>query len=130
MGFVWLTRPLLDLIHEDQRQQHGGNVGVLNDNGIESALARAQYKLEDAAATVFECAAAYAFSLARNHGYHDANKRTAFMAALTFLRLNGWRIAAAPEDVLTLMVGVAVGSIEESEIAVWFEARASQLGGS
>ena len=88
MSFIWLNRTVVDLIHEDQRQQFGGNVGVLDEGGIESALARARNRFEYADADLFECAACYIFALAKNHGYQDANKRTAFATGLTFLRVN------------------------------------------
>ena len=37
-----------------------------------------------------EIAAAYAFGICKAHAFVDGNKRTAFVAALTFLRLNGY----------------------------------------
>ena len=36
-----------------------------------------------------EIAAAYAFGIAKAHAFIDGNKRTAFVTAATFLRLNG-----------------------------------------
>jgi death-on-curing protein len=44
---------------------------------------------EDAYATIWEKAAALLQSLACNHGWVDGNKRTAWVAAFTFLTVNG-----------------------------------------
>ena len=120
----WLSRSVVDAIHEDQRQQHGGNAGVLSESGIESALARARNRFEYTGADLYECAACYIFGLAKNHGYQDANKRTAFVTGLTFLRANKIRITAAPEDVIQLMLDVATDASDEAAIAIWLRARA------
>jgi death on curing protein len=124
---VWLTRALVDRIQEAQRQRYGGNSGVLNNNAIESALARAQRKTVCGDTSFFDCASAYAFGLARNHGYRDANERTAYISAITFLRLNGWTVNSEPLAVLQFMVAVAVGKIAEPAMAEWFESRAREL---
>lgn len=124
MSFIWLNRTVVDLIHEDQRQQFGGNVGVLDEGGIESALARARNRFEYAGADLFECAACYIFALAKNHGYQDANNRTAFATGLTFLRLNHVKIEAAPADAIRLMIDVATDAADETAIARWLRERA------
>ena len=122
---VWLSRAVVDLIHEDQRQQYGGNAGVLNPGGIDSAIARAQNRFEYTGAELFECAACYIFGLAKNHGYQDANKRTAFATGLTFLRVNNVRIEAAPADAVRLMLDVATDIADETAIATWLRERAT-----
>ncbi|MEO7360597.1 MAG: type II toxin-antitoxin system death-on-curing family toxin [Gemmatimonadaceae bacterium] len=124
---IWLARTAVDLIHEDQRQQFGGNAGVLNNGGIESALARARNRFEYAGANLFECAASYVFGLAKNHGYQDANKRTAYMTGWTFLRINGFRVRAAPTDIIQLMLDVATDVADESVIAHWLQERATRV---
>jgi death-on-curing protein len=118
----------VDAIHEDQRQQHGGNAGVLNDGSIESALARARHRFEYTGAGLLECAACYVFGIAKNHGYADANKRTACMVGLTFLRVNRLGIDASPEDVLRLMLDVVTDSRDESAITEWLRVHATKIG--
>ncbi len=120
----WLNRMIVDAIQEDQRQQHGGNHGVLNDSMIESALARPRNRFAYSGADFFECAACYVFGLAKNHGYQDANKRTGFMAGVTFLRINGYRVSARAQDVVALMVAVATDHADEQVIAEWLRQRA------
>ena len=124
----WLSRQVVDAIHEDQRQQHGGNAGVLNDGSIESAFARARHRFEYTGAGLLECAACYVFGIAKNHGYVDANKRTAYLVGLTFLRVNGLRIDASAEDILRLMLDVATDITDESAITEWLRIRATKIG--
>ena len=124
----WLSRQLVDAIQEDQRQQHGGNAGVVNDGSIESALSRARHRFEYTGAGLLECAACYIFGIAKNHGYVDANKRTAYMVGLTFLRVNGVRVDASPEDVLRLMLEGSTDVMDESAITKWLRVRARKIG--
>lgn len=65
--------------------------GVLDQALVESAVARPQawFGGEDAYPSVWEKAAALMHSLARNHGFADGNKRTAWLSARMFLELNG-----------------------------------------
>lgn len=118
-----MSRAVVDLIHEDQRRLYGGNVGVLNDGGVESAISRARNRFEYTGADLFECAASYIFGLAKNHGYQDANKRTAFATGLTFLRVNGVRVDAVSIEAIQLMLDVATDVADESVIAEWLRER-------
>ena len=96
----------VDAIHSGQLRDHGGNLGVVNEGSIESAIARAQNRFASEHASIFECAAAYVFGLTKNHGYQDANKRTGYMAGITFLYINGWHIQAPDKEKLELMLDV------------------------
>ena len=70
---------------------------------------------------VAELAAAYGFGLAKNYPFNDANKRTALIAMRLLLNLNGYDLAASPEDKYktTIRVAVAASDISEDEIAQW-----------
>jgi death-on-curing protein len=119
----WLTRRLLDVLHDAQLREHGGSPGVRDDGMLESALARPRHKLVyTALPDLATLAAAYAFGLARNHGYVDGNKRTAFIAAYVFLGLNGFDLEADEPDVVTTMERVADGRLTEKRLADWIRA--------
>ena len=113
---------VVDLIHDDQRQQYGGNAGVLSDGGVEAAIALARNRFAYENGDVFACAAAYIFGLAKNHGYQDANKRTAFATGLTFLRVNHIRVVSDPKDAVQLMLDVDTDIADEPAIAAWLRA--------
>lgn len=114
----WLTRIVVDAIHADQVRAHGGLPGIRDEHALESALARPRQKWaygeeRDLAAL----AAAYGFGLVRNHPYHDGNKRIGFLAIATFLGLNGHEIFATDADVVTTIVALAAGGIDERTLA-------------
>lgn len=124
----WLTRTALAAIHSAQIREHGGTLGVRDENLIESALARPRQKWNyDGDTDVATPAAAYAFGLARNHGFIDGNKRAAFMAAYSFLGLNGYDFEAAEPDVVATIECVATGRLSEAKLAEWISAGLSRL---
>ena len=119
----WLTRRMLDVLHDAQIREHGGAPGVRDEGLLESALARPQQKWAyDESPDAATCAAAYAFGLAKNHGYIDGNKRVAFMAAYVFLGLNERDFEADEPDVVRTMERVADGRLNEAALADWFRA--------
>jgi death-on-curing protein len=69
----------------------GGNIALRDRGLLESAVMRPQASAfgEDAYPTLAEKGAALLHSLALNHPFVDGNKRTATLAMLTFLELNG-----------------------------------------
>ena len=90
-----------------------------------SAIARARNQYAYEQASLFECAAAYLFGLARNNDFQDANKRIAYMACITFLYLNGWHVQAPDEEKIQLMLDVATDARSEADIAAWLKEHAS-----
>ena len=65
-------------------------------------------------------AAAYAFGIAKNHGFLDGNKRTAWVTARLFLADNGMRLEFDPLDAIGTMEAVAEGRLGETALANWF----------
>jgi death-on-curing protein len=115
---------MLDAIHHAQIREHGGSPGVRDDALIDSSLARPRNKFSHAAnADWATLAAAYAFALAKNHGFVDGNKRVAFMAAYAFLGINGYDLDADEVDVVATMEGVASSRVTEAALAKWFRGR-------
>jgi death-on-curing protein len=119
---------MLDAMHQAQLREHGGTPGVRDEGLLESALARPRNKFAYAKrADIATLAAAYAFGLAKNHGFVDGNKRVAFVAAYVFLGLNGYDLDATEPDVVTTMEGVAAGRVREAALATWFREHLASL---
>ena len=76
-------------------------------------------RLRPAAATLERLAAAYAFGIAANHPFADGNKRTALVASITFLLLNGLRLTADKPDRYQMFYGLAAGEVSEESLAQW-----------
>ncbi|MBB5549691.1 death-on-curing family protein [Rhizobium lentis] len=97
-----------------QIERFGGLAGLRDEGALESALGRpmhkAHYRCCDDAG---ELAAAYLFSLARNHAFVDTNKRIAIVAAGVFLLENGYEIEPTDANLYAFVLAVAAGEIDE-----------------
>ena len=74
-----------------------------------------------------ELAAAYGFGLAKNHPFNDANKRTALIAVRLFLKLNGYDLAASPDEKYKTIIRVAASNVSEEELAQWIRANLEEI---
>jgi death-on-curing protein len=79
----------------------------------------------DAYPTVIDKAAAFFHSLSRNHAFVDGNKRTATVALIVFLRLNGYRVVWDPEGALDFILEAATGAHDVQTIARWLAENAA-----
>lgn len=82
--------------------------GVKEKSLLESAVYRPQQSVlgEDAYPTIFEKVAALFESLAKKHCFHNANKRTAFVALIQFLKYNGYRLVMPQDEAIEFVVDV------------------------
>jgi death on curing protein len=119
----WIDPKTIHAVHEYQLAEHGGLDGVRDAGLIESALARPQnlaaYGKPDAA----DLAAAYAYGLAKNHGFADGNKRSAWVAARLFLADNGYALQVDGTEAVLMVEAMAAGTMDEPAVADWFRAR-------
>ena len=118
--FVWVTRDIAEAVHDRQLAEHGGSTGIRDVGMLESALARPQNLLHYGEPDLAAMAAAYAFGIARNHPFIDGNKRTAWVAARLFLRLNGGALVFDKAGATVMMQQLAAGELTEDEVAAWF----------
>jgi death on curing protein len=124
---TWLSRVVVDAIHNDQIREHGGSPGIRDENVLESALARPRQKWHyDNRADVPTLAAAYAFGLVKNHPYRDGNKRIGFLAMVTFLGVNGYSFSATDAEVVAEILALADGTVKEEAMADWVRRHSSQ----
>lgn len=117
---LWLERAEVDALHDASIRDFGGSPGVRDSGLIESAIARAinlwTYQPESDLAAL---AAAYAFGLAKNHGYIDGNKRIGFLAMAAFLFINGYLLEVAEAEAVIVMLELASGERSEERLASW-----------
>lgn len=111
--FRWLTREAIEIIHREQLAEHGGLPGVKDENALDSALARPINKSLYGEADAHSLAAAHLYGFVKNHPFSDGNKRTGYLAAFTFLYMNGWLIEAEQGEIVELVLSSAAGEIDE-----------------
>jgi death on curing protein len=127
-GWVWVVPDVVQAIHDRQLAEHGGGDGLRDAGLLASALARpenaAAYGTPDAA----DLAAAYAFGIAKNHPFADGNKRTAWVVARLFLRLNNCRLEFIAAEAIAAVEALAAGSLDKVGLAAWFRAGLTRIG--
>lgn len=110
-------------VHERQLAEHGGLSGTKDFGLLESAMSRPINKHSYGENDLCALAAAYAFGIARNHPFNDGNKRTAWVIARLFLRLNDVTIAFGKTEAIETVLALAAGDLPEDALADWFRAR-------
>lgn len=121
-----LDADLVEIVH-DFILDHEPGVDGTNRGALEGALGRIEHRvhygnLDD----VFEIAGLYAEAIARGHAFSDANKRTALVAALTYLLLEGF-VVERTQALEEIMVDVAEKRIDYLTLANIFSSLAMPL---
>ena len=104
-------------------QNHGGSSGTRDSGLLDAAVAMPMQSfggeyLHDGVAAM---AAAYLYHICQAHAYVDGNKRTAALASLVFLQVNGVAPLPRPEDLEKTTLAVASSETSKAELAQWFE---------
>ena len=123
MSWRWVSETVVFAVHDRQLAHHGGLQGIRDRGLIASALARPQNLANYGEADAADLAAAYAYGIARNYGFADGNKRTAWVVARLFLSDNGHRLLFQRVEAVFTMEAVAGGTLEEPQLAQWFRQR-------
>ncbi|HRG48261.1 MAG TPA: type II toxin-antitoxin system death-on-curing family toxin [Leptospiraceae bacterium] len=111
------------LIHEDQINLYGGDLGIRSVELLESAvnMPSASFEGNYLHKTIFDKASAYIFHISQNHPFIDGNKRTALATGLVFLDLNGIELEDVNENLYDMMIQVSGGGLSKEEIAIILE---------
>lgn len=116
---LWLTIEAVLAFHEALVAEHGG-ASLLRDRGLlESALARPKNHHAYGEHDHFVLATAYASGITRNHPFADGNKLTAFLAAYTFLGINGFELTASEEEAVRFVLGLTARELSEEQFTDW-----------
>lgn len=99
----------------------GGKHGFKDIAGVDSAVAQPQmtFDSEDLYPSVSEKAAVLAFSLIKNHGFTDGNKRIGYAAMRAFLRWNGHDRIGNRDEWYNTIIALAASEIEREEFTSW-----------
>jgi death-on-curing protein len=117
-GWRWIKENSVLAIHDEQISEHGGLAGVRDLPLLQSALVPQNLEA-NRSPDLADLAAAYAVGITLNRAFLDGNKRTAWVAAETFLLKNGYELFASERDGVMTMLAVADGTMSEPELAIW-----------
>ena len=104
----------------------GGRHGVRDKGAVEAAVFRPQTGYYN---SIEEEAAALMESLGNNHGFVDGNKRIAFSATDTFLRINGFYLDVTGEEGFDFIYGsMDRHEFRYPQILDWIRGHMKRLG--
>ena len=101
-----------------------GGAGGVRDIGRLEAVVSAQHQVvfgEELYATVFTKAAALMRGIIGDHPFTDGNKRTAMLAGLTLLEVNGYNFTAQRGELEDFAVRIATDHLDIDAIADWLK---------
>ena len=109
------------LLHQLIAQETGGSIGVRDEGLLESALETAfsSFGGREFYPTKEEKGARLGYTLISNHAFVDGNKRIGMYVMLTFLEVNGIHLDCTNEDVATVGLAVAAGSMDYEMLLAW-----------
>ena len=98
-----------------------GELKIRDRERLEAAVARPASSAfgEDAYKTLQEKVSAMMHSVARNHPFTDGNKRTATIATLFMLVVNGYDVDWNANEALLVVLQLAEGKIDMPQFAEW-----------
>ena len=117
-------------LHRRILAESGGTSGVRDLGAIASAVSQPKVTVggQDAYPTLIEKVAALGFSLIRNHGFLDGNKRIAHAAMDVFLVMNDMEIVASVGTQERFMLSLAAGEVSRESLIEWLRANVRHLG--
>lgn len=99
----------------------GGSSGLRDLGRLEAAIASQTQNVfgEELYSTVFDKVAAIIRCIIADHPFVDGNKRTAMLAGLTLLELNGFHFTAQSGEIEDFAVLIATDKLDVPAITKW-----------
>jgi death-on-curing protein len=116
-----LSKEQVIKIHNMLISQTGGSDGIRDEGLLESAL-NAPFQTFDGEyiyRTIKAKAAKLGYFLVKNHPFIDGNKRIGILVMITFLEINGVEVTCTDEELITLGLGLADGTIDDEDLLNW-----------
>ena len=125
----YLTIDEIFAIHDRAIREYGGAPELLNLGRLEASLAAPRQTMfgEELYPDVFSKAAILFYLLIKNHPFLDGNKRTAFLALMRFLNLNGYTLSAANDELYQFTIDVASSVSTKEEVEMWIRDKATKV---
>ena len=116
-------------LHDLAIQEFGGLAGLRSAELLASAVLTPQQSAfaEDAYPTIADKAGAYAASLSENQPFLDGNKRTAALALLVFLDINGYELRQSDDEIAVMFEDLAQQHIDRGTFIGWVVAHAQPI---
>jgi death-on-curing protein len=115
-------------IHALVIETTGGSAGLRDLGRLEAAVASQTQNVfgDELYPSVVDKAAALTRGIIADHAFVNGNKRTAMLAGITLLVLNGYSFNAQVGEIEDFGVSIAINHIDVPQISEWFADHISQ----
>jgi len=119
----FLTLDQIVQIHVLVVRETGGSTGIRDLGPLESVIGtQNQYVFgKETYTDPMQKAAALICGIIGDHPFVEGSKRTALLAALTFLKINGVNLMISQGDLENFAVQVTIDKLDVTSIANWLE---------
>ena len=120
---IALTKDQIIMLNEAIYKRYGGDVGVLNEGMLDSAL-QAPFQTfggEELYPETKDKIIRLAYGLIKNHSFRDGNKRIGALVLLTLLEINGYHVNASNEEFADIIMGIAASEKDDEDLKKWVE---------
>ena len=109
------------LLHQMIAEETGGSIGLRDESLLDSALEGifAGFGGKEIYPSKEEKGARLGYTLISNHAFVDGNKRIGIYIMMAFLEMNGIRLECTDEEIVTIGLSVADGSMGYEELLQW-----------
>ena len=116
-----ITLEQLITFHKKIINSTGGSDGIRDRSLLESAIFKAEQTFDgqDLYVGVVKKTSVIAFSLIKNHGFIDGNKRVGVAVLLLLLKINGLQIRYTQQELIEIGLKTAEGLLNEEDIESW-----------
>ncbi|MBI3573040.1 MAG: type II toxin-antitoxin system death-on-curing family toxin [Candidatus Kerfeldbacteria bacterium] len=120
---IYLDGDELLAIHIRLIQRTGGSQGVRDNHLLKSIFERPKMTFggKDLYSDLWTKAAVYYEGFTKFHVFVDGNKRTAFIATIRFLELNGYMLEPSNAEAEKFTLDIIKKKLEVSVIAAWLK---------
>jgi death-on-curing protein len=120
----YLSYKDIQILHDVALERFGGLGGEKEPGQIQFMAEKPAMEVfgHESYPGLFLKAAVYMHGFATRQFFNDGNKRTAYLCARTFLRLNGYRIRISDDELYDLAMDTANSRMTEKELAPRLEA--------
>ena len=124
----WIDRTLALAVHARMIALHGGAQETRSESALLAGLHRAQnlHAYGDPTPDIADLAAIYAGGIVLNHPFVDGNKRTGFVLAALFIRMNGPDFTAPEAEAAVWTLKFAARACSVTEYAAWLRSHAKK----
>lgn len=116
-----LNLDIILYIHRQAISKHGGLEGVRDIDLIRGALETSflTFDGEDLNKTVLDKISAITYSLIKNHGFRDGNKRVGTIAMGILCELNNIKLEFSQKELIDFGLDIASGNMAKDDIKNW-----------